>query len=84
MLAKTMYGLEDILHQELEELGARDIVPGRRMVAFKETESSSTEQTSFSEDSAPHIGAGAQFERLTDAEARFINTCTTVWTGVCT
>lgn len=35
MLAKTMYGLEDILHQELEELGARDIVPGRRMVAFK-------------------------------------------------
>lgn len=35
MLAKTMYGLEDILVDELKELGAKDIVPGRRMVAFR-------------------------------------------------
>ncbi|MDO5036154.1 MAG: THUMP domain-containing protein [Porphyromonas sp.] len=35
MLAKTMYGLEDILQKELEELGAKEIIPGRRMVAFK-------------------------------------------------
>lgn len=35
LLAKTLYGLEDILAGELKELGARDIVPGRRMVAFK-------------------------------------------------
>ena len=34
MLAKTMYGLEDILVKELEQIGAQDIVPGRRMVAF--------------------------------------------------
>lgn len=35
MLAKTMFGLEDILHKELEVLGAQSIVPGRRMVAFR-------------------------------------------------
>ena len=35
MLAKTMAGLEDILCKELETLGASDIMPGRRMVAFK-------------------------------------------------
>ena len=35
MLAKTMAGLEDILCKELEALGASDIKPGRRMVAFK-------------------------------------------------
>lgn len=35
MLAKTMHGLEDILEGELKALGAKDIVPGRRMVAFK-------------------------------------------------
>lgn len=35
MLAKTMHGLEDILQKELEQLGAKDIVPGRRMVAFR-------------------------------------------------
>lgn len=35
MLAKTMAGLEDVLCKELEALGASDIQPGRRMVAFK-------------------------------------------------
>lgn len=35
MLAKTLYGLEDILANELKELGAKEITPGRRMVAFK-------------------------------------------------
>lgn len=35
MLAKTMYGLEDLLVGELEHLGAQSIVPGRRMVAFE-------------------------------------------------
>lgn len=35
MLAKTMYGLEDVLVEELKGLGAKDVVPGRRMVAFK-------------------------------------------------
>lgn len=35
MLAKTMYGLEDLLTEELKTIGAEDIVPGRRMVAFK-------------------------------------------------
>ena len=34
MVAKTMYGLEDILAQELIELGANDIQIGRRMVSF--------------------------------------------------
>ncbi len=35
MLAKTMYGLEDVLEGELKELGAKDIVIHRRMVAFR-------------------------------------------------
>ena len=35
MLAKTMAGLEDILCKELEALGASDVKPGRRMVAFR-------------------------------------------------
>lgn len=34
MLAKTMHGLEDLLVGELEKIGAKDIVSGRRMVAF--------------------------------------------------
>lgn len=35
MVAKTLYGLEDILAGELTALGARDVEIGRRMVAFK-------------------------------------------------
>lgn len=35
MLAKTLYGLEDVLVEELKELGAKDVAPGRRMVAFR-------------------------------------------------
>ncbi len=34
MIAKTMHGLEGILKSELEAIGATDIEPGRRMVAF--------------------------------------------------
>ncbi|MDO4770769.1 THUMP domain-containing protein [Porphyromonas sp.] len=34
MIAKTMHGLEEILKSELESIGATDIEPGRRMVAF--------------------------------------------------
>lgn len=34
MVAKTMYGLEEILAQELIELGANDVQIGRRMVSF--------------------------------------------------
>lgn len=34
-LAKTLFGLEDVLAQELKELGATDIVPGARHVTFK-------------------------------------------------
>lgn len=34
MIAKTLYGLEDILAQELIELGANDVQIGRRMVSF--------------------------------------------------
>lgn len=34
MVAKTLYGLEDILADELLSLGARDIQIGRRMVSF--------------------------------------------------
>lgn len=37
MLAKTLYGLEDLLVSELQEIGATDIRPGRRMVAFTGT-----------------------------------------------
>ena len=35
LLAKTLYGLEDVLAEELRELGANEVVPGRRMVAFR-------------------------------------------------
>lgn len=35
LLAKTMYGLEEVLAEELRELGANEVVPGRRMVAFR-------------------------------------------------
>jgi len=34
MVAKTLYGLEDILAGELLSLGAKDIVVGRRMVSY--------------------------------------------------
>lgn len=34
MIAKTLYGLEDILARELIELGANDVQLGRRMVSF--------------------------------------------------
>lgn len=34
MIAKTFMGLENILAQELSELGANDVEKGRRMVAF--------------------------------------------------
>lgn len=35
MVAKTLPGLEEVLAQELTELGADDVVMGRRMVAFR-------------------------------------------------
>ena len=35
MVAKTLYGLEDVLADELRQLGAEDVTPGTRMVAFK-------------------------------------------------
>lgn len=35
MVAKTFQGLEGVLAEELRELGADDVVPGTRMVAFK-------------------------------------------------
>jgi putative N6-adenine-specific DNA methylase len=35
MLAKTLYGLEDVLARELTELGANEIQIGRRMVSFE-------------------------------------------------
>jgi len=34
LIAKTLYGLEDVLARELIELGANDVEIGRRMVAF--------------------------------------------------
>ena len=34
MVAKTLYGLEDVLAGELTALGANDIQIGRRMVSF--------------------------------------------------
>ncbi|MCG8702049.1 MAG: THUMP domain-containing protein [Bacteroidales bacterium] len=34
LIAKTFYGLEDVLAQELEELGANDVVKGNRLVRF--------------------------------------------------
>lgn len=35
MLAKTLFGLEDVLVQELQELGAKDIEPVNRAAEFK-------------------------------------------------
>lgn len=35
MVAKTFQGLEGVLAKELEGLGAQDIAPGKRMVAFR-------------------------------------------------
>lgn len=35
MVAKTLHGLEEVLAEELKQLGADDIRPGRRMVAFR-------------------------------------------------
>lgn len=35
MVAKTFQGLEEILAEELRELGARNVEPGRRMVSFE-------------------------------------------------
>src|SRR5574344_1042313 len=34
MIAKTFMGLEDVLAQELTELGANNVEKGRRMVSF--------------------------------------------------
>jgi putative N6-adenine-specific DNA methylase len=35
MVAKTLYGLEDVLAEELSALQAEDVVAGRRMVSFR-------------------------------------------------
>jgi len=35
MLAKTFYGFEDLLEQELKQLGAQDVEKGNRVVHFK-------------------------------------------------
>ncbi len=35
MIAKTFFGLEGVLADELERLGASDVRPGRRMVSFR-------------------------------------------------
>jgi putative N6-adenine-specific DNA methylase len=35
MLAKTLYGMEDVLAKELRRLGAQDVETGPRMVTFK-------------------------------------------------
>lgn len=37
MVAKTFQGLEDVLAEELRNLGAEDVEPGRRMVSFNGT-----------------------------------------------
>ena len=34
MVAKTLYGLEDVLADELSALGAKDLQIGKRMVSF--------------------------------------------------
>jgi len=34
MVAKTLYGLEDVLAEELMAIGAKDVTTGRRMVSF--------------------------------------------------
>jgi putative N6-adenine-specific DNA methylase len=35
LIAKTFFGLEDVLAAELRELGAEDVEPGRRMCSFR-------------------------------------------------
>ena len=35
LVAKTLYGLEDVLADELRALGAEGVETGRRMVAFR-------------------------------------------------
>ena len=35
LIAKTFQGLEEVLARELEQIGAQDIKPGRRMVEFR-------------------------------------------------
>lgn len=35
MVAKTFQGLEDVLAEELRDLGAKNVEPGRRMVSFQ-------------------------------------------------
>ena len=35
MVAKTFQGLEEILSEELRELGALNVEPGKRMVSFE-------------------------------------------------
>ncbi|MBD5201907.1 MAG: RNA methyltransferase [Barnesiella sp.] len=35
MVAKTLKGLEDVLAEELRQLGAENVTPGRRMVSFE-------------------------------------------------
>lgn len=35
MVAKTLKGLEDVLAEELRNLGAENVMPGRRMVSFE-------------------------------------------------
>ena len=35
MVAKTFQGLEEVLAEELRNLGAYNVEPGRRMVAFE-------------------------------------------------
>ena len=34
MVAKTFAGLEEVLAEELRNLGAEQVLPGRRMVSF--------------------------------------------------
>ena len=35
MLAKTFFGFEDLLENELKQLGAQEVVKGNRVVHFK-------------------------------------------------
>ena len=35
LVAKTFQGLEDVLAEELRQLGAEDVTTGTRMVSFK-------------------------------------------------
>ena len=46
MVAKTLYGLEEILAGELLAIGANDIEIGRRMVSFTGDKEVLTEPTS--------------------------------------